>query len=502
MNTLCKQIGLSDIKHPPSREFKGSTSTDAARAKWQQRCVRHISAVIAGRDVSLLMAALKRNDQLQALMDTPTIQRTAARAAADSIQKHWTPRLSVHLWDRLELSRRACETQRHLLSCLYYPSIDKYVPLALWTNPEDSSDYVPFPVLPGRYLREKEYAEIADSGNILVSADGRSCQRNACLAATELYSNYTQAMRSNFSQHRPAQPVYLFDGTGQSLGRGLCHSEMGSADFIGDCKQSRQTLQPLQASEGNDHAVSIRETMAYATKTYNELIKAGKIERADGTFIPARPIASADFQAVKAMTASSEQSHSVWCTCLQGDSHHRYSKDLISYDPEEPASIEAAHKKMLHYIESDNSGPKCKYKSHDDQCRWNHVCPNVARGGRFKRFKCELCGYNPTEAQWNKDMATFDALNDDEQKGERKIHRENGCLIYQWKRHYFSEKYMSPLLLLDLKDIGVDMLHLIYLNVFKHLFNYTIHQPMPGESAGLPLPAHTLIVGLLHCPPL
>ena len=168
MNTLCKQIGLSDIKHPPSREFKGSTSTDAARAKWQQRCVRHISAVIAGRDVSLLIAALKRNDQLQALMDTPTIQRTAARAAADSIQKHWTPRLSVHLWDRLELSRRACETQRHLLSCLYYPSIDKYVPLALWTNPEDSSDYVPFPVLPGRYLREKEYAEIADSGNILV----------------------------------------------------------------------------------------------------------------------------------------------------------------------------------------------------------------------------------------------------------------------------------------------------------------------------------------------
>ena len=99
-------------------------------------------------------------------------------------------------------------------------------------------------------------------------------------------------------------------------------------------------------------------------------------------------------------------------------------------------------------------------------------------------------------------MVTFDALNDDEQKNERKIHRENGCLIYKWNRHYFSEKYMSPLLHLDLKDIGVDMLHLIYLNVFKHLFNYTIHQPMPGESAGLPLPAHTLIVGLLHCPPL
>ena len=45
------------------------------------------------------------------------------------------------------------------------------------------------------------------------------------------------------------------------------------------------------------------------------------------------------------------------------------------------------------------------------------------------------------------------------------------------------------------------MLHLIYLNVFKHLFNYTIHQPMPGESAGLPLPAHTLTRCLSCCPP-
>ena len=36
------------------------------------------------------------------------------------------------------------------------------------------------------------------------------------------------------------------------------------------------------------------------------------------------------------------------------------------------------------------------------------------------------------------------------------------------------------MLFLDFKDIGVDQLHLVYLNCFKHLFNYTIHQPMPG----------------------
>eukprot|EP00965_Chrysotila_dentata_P235441 6200755-Pleurochrysis_carterae.AAC.1 len=32
---------------------------------------------------------------------------------------------------------------------------------------------------------------------------------------------------------------------------------------------------------------------------------------------------------------------------------------------------------------------------------------------------------------------------------------------------------------------GVDGLHLIYLNIFKHLFNYTIHQPLPDTKKKL-----------------
>lgn len=192
------------------------------------------------------------------------------------------------------------------------------------------------------------------------------------------------------------------------------------------------------------------------------------------------------------MTGTSEQSHAVWCTCLPGDSHHKYRQEPISYDPEDPASIEAAFIKMIAAIESDDDGPKCKFKAYDDLCRWNHVSPSAARGGRFKRFKCEIRGYNPTESQWNNDMRNFGAKDDDEQKAERKRHRENGQQEYQWCRHFFREKFMSPMLHpVDLKNIGVDMLHLIYLNVFKHLFNYTIHQSMPGEPART-LPARTL----------
>ena len=42
---------------------------------------------------------------------------------------------------------------------------------------------------------------------------------------------------------------------------------------------------------------------------------------------------------------------------------------------------------------------------------------------------------------------------------------------------------MCPMLHLDPRDIGVDMLHLVYLNLFKHMFNYTVHQPLPGARA-------------------
>ena len=467
----------------PVREYTGDS--EGGRSSWQKRCVRHISTVIEGRSTSLIYVALVRNGQLQDLLELPGIRKQMAQAASDSIQKHWTPRLAVHLWDRLELSREECNTERHLLSFRYEPKpVDRYIPLRLWENPDDPDDFVSFPILPARHAREKEYRTMVQAAEIQVSASGHACERNAVVAASEMYSAYRKAMRSNFSAHRPAMPIYYFDGTGQSLGKGLCHAELGSADFVGECKQSRRTLQPLQASEGNDHAMSIRDTMAYAAKSFNKLIEAAEIELLDGGMnIPAKPIASADFQAVKAMTATSEQTHSVWCKCLAGDHQHRYCKEPIKFDPGRPANILAAYNRMLKFIVNDEAGPKCLFKSFDDLCVYNHVPPSIARGGRFQRFKCEECGYNPTELQWTSDVSEFNQCDDDEQKVKRKAHRENGCTEHRWNRHYFGELFMYPLVQLDCKDIGVDMLHLIYLNIFKHLFNYTIHQPLPGGSS-------------------
>ena len=42
---------------------------------------------------------------------------------------------------------------------------------------------------------------------------------------------------------------------------------------------------------------------------------------------------------------------------------------------------------------------------------------------------------------------------------------------------------MGPMLKgFGMRRCGVDQLHLVYLNVFKHLFKYTIHEPLPDSK--------------------
>ena len=476
---LSGEVGLTDSFTLPSRDFSGATGGERM---WRIRTVRHISKVIEGRGIANILDAIKRAGYFDQLLDVPEVRRAGIMTAVKAFQDRWSPRLMVHLWDRLDLSRTGCELLRHVLSFRYAPDRDHYDKLKVWTNPHDENDSIDFPCLPGRTEREREYNALAETCGICVSDTG-NCQRDASTAASDLYSNYKSALRKIFTRLRPAMPLFMFDGTGQSLGRGLCHAELGSADFAAnDCMQSRSTLQPLQAAEGDDHAISIRDSMLLTTQSYNKLIKAAEIELHDGTAIPAKPIATADMKAVKALTATAEDStHSVWCKCLAHEGRqHRYCSEPIPIDNDSPESVEAAYEKMIAYIETDPMGPKCQWKTYDGQCCSNHMPPSVARGGPFKRFKCEDCGYAPTAAEWRRDYSGFNALTSAQQKAKRKEHMTNGQIIYKWNRHHFGTLFMTPMLFLDFKDIGVDQLHLVYLNCFKHLFNYTIHQPMPG----------------------
>ena len=252
--------------------------------------VRHMAAVLQGRgegeNIDLVADALHRAGYLERLVFEadrmqPLVKRIA-KAAVNKTQEHWTARHAVHIWDRLELSRSQTETLRHLLSYVYDPVTDSYVPIKAWVNPKDGSDFVLSAVLAGRAARERQFNEIANTMNIVVGANGR-CERDAIECTSWLYSNFIKALRSQYSRERPAQPILFLDGTGGALGRGICHGEIGCADFISvgnsDTKQSRASLQPLFLYEGNDHAKALRENLDLAMTSYNKLVSNASFER-------------------------------------------------------------------------------------------------------------------------------------------------------------------------------------------------------------------------------
>ena len=312
--------------------------------------------------------------------------------------------------------------------------------------------------------------------NIVVGANGR-CERDAVECASLLYSNFVQALRSNFSTSRPAQPILFLDGTGGALGRGICHGTMGCADFVAagdsDTKQSRATLQPLFLYEGNDHAAPLRANLDLAIVSYNRLVHAGQFDRKglDGKIetIPARAMTAADMQGAKTTYGMLECSHSVWCKCQRRDGgpQHRY-----------PTSPVATYDQVLEYTKELG----CSIKTFEEMCSWAHYSPGVAKGGRFTPFKCSCCGYEPSEQRWRAELAAWHKMTDEERDEARKVHRGGDDELNTNKQHYHQELFMPPLPHHGMDRCGADNLHLIYLNLFKHLFKYTVHEGLPSKK--------------------
>ena len=77
------------------------------------------------------------------------------------------------------------------------------------------------------------------------------------------------------------------------------------------------------------------------------------------------------------------------------------------------------------------------------------------------------------------ELAAFNAMTDEERAVARRKHVNGG-------NHWHVELFMGPMPLgFGMRRIGVDRLHLVYLNMFKHLFKYTIHEPLPESKKKL-----------------
>ena len=315
VDLLRESVGVAANRQAPPRYFTGDESKPAARKMWEKRSTCHIAAVLRDRPVEHITTALRRLGCLRELADCGGFATECKRIVSGAlgvISDRFSARLSVHIWDRLSLSRSKMDDLRHLLSSLYQPESDSYSRIRVWQNPTDPNDFLEMPYLVGRAGREKLFNQLADECEIMVGENGR-CERDACACATQMYSRFRLAMRDNFSCDRPARPILYFDGTGGSLGKGITHAELGSADFDGDCKQSRATLSPLAMYTGNDHALPLRSNLSTSVSSFNLLSSTGKITLDDGSQIPCEPIVVGDMQGLKCIMGMTETCHSVWC---------------------------------------------------------------------------------------------------------------------------------------------------------------------------------------------
>ena len=204
--------------------------------------------------------------------------------------------------------------------------------------------------------------------------------------------------------------------------------------------------------------------------SYNRLVHHGCFDcDRDGTpeSIPARPITAADMQGAKTTYGMRETSHSVWCKCRRraGGKHHVFCR--------EPKGTYA---EMMTYIKEEIG---CEIKTYYELCSWAHYSPGVAKGGAFTPFTCSCCGYSPTEAKWRADLKAWHAMSDDDRNTARAVHMDVGDELNTHWQHYHQELFMPPLPHHGMDRCGVDQLHLLFLNMFKHLFKYTIHENLP-----------------------
>ena len=120
----------------------------------------------------------------------------------------------------------------------------------------------------------------------------------------------------------------------------------------------------------------------------------------------------------------------------------------------------------------------CEFKTEDFLLACAHLSKGLFYGGKFTPFVCPdpECGYSPTAAQAKADLRKFNALTDAEQHEVRKSHVAGGA-------HWHVEYLMGPMPKgLGMKRCGCDNLHLVYLNMFKHIFKYTVHEPLPESK--------------------
>ena len=315
LKSLKGQVGVQSAKVPP-RSF-----SEGDRHAYNDN-VTHISTVLKDRPPTAISAALERNGQIEALLQTKKLQshvKTIIAGVLAVIQKHWGARHAVIVMSEVHTSRSEFDTLRHLLSFIYDRDTDMYRRIAVWTNPFAPDDQF-VPTLASRKPREEERAAVYSKCEAVASDDGMFCGLdNLEKAAAGMVSHYWDALDPAVQVGANNLMLVLTgDATGGWRGDSVTHGELGIGSWRAGKAQSKLTLLPLFIMEGDDGAKNLRNQAARVAEMYNALKRKGTLTVVVGeTEIVLRVDLriAADFQFFKAILNMSKYSSAIWCMC-------------------------------------------------------------------------------------------------------------------------------------------------------------------------------------------
>ena len=321
---LKKQVGLSVDESFP-KPFRGKTS--GSRKHSDAKSMRMLAAVVKGRGSNLVVRAVQKSNGrlgLENLANSRQMQPIIKQCVKESIaviQTRLDAKHGLFCLLFLNLSRAEYITLRNTISYTYNAAIDSFEKLIVWTNKFDENDVLEGPAMASVWGVNKERDRQYDGCHVLESDDGESCQRDCELVWQALYTQYSAALRDDFSEARPAKLNIYCDATGAWRGSSITHAEAGSGDWLEGGSISKLTLFPIAACEGTDSTANMALMLAkLAAPSIAKLLKQKTLSFIPAGAAPLRTIAAAvffcaDMQGHKAHLAFSKSTHVVWCFC-------------------------------------------------------------------------------------------------------------------------------------------------------------------------------------------
>jgi hypothetical protein len=481
--------------------------SNAAQRKARSRDALHLTAVLNEKAYRAeeVFVALRDSGLLASLWDSAGVWHMRVGWLRKVLElfydDSWNERLAMHLKCDLLLSTRQMQRLRMLMSFDYDATTDMRNQRMLRLREptvcdEDDCVAYPHPVV-SRYKWEPAWVAMKARFNLKVDPEGRVVRQSLRAAILNVLDRDAASGRmyplESFTNEWPWRPCLQFDGTGL-WSYSLCHGALKNTGYVASVSQhSERLLETLFVAHSHDDHLAMLDILGeYDPPTPGslaseaaDLIAAGVFEY-KGVSVPLELTLSADLKGVESFRGCGHCSP--WCACGDNEKHgvpfdgnlfklatltwHEAQEELkrtCRYPVSLKFATNAGHRSYMgDVLPAPCQFAKCPcYKKKPYQNEAEEAAAAAARKAAMRAAKTP------------KDKAALGAA--------RSV---------KAKIHCNQREGQKPILPIGMNRVPVELLHLLYLNVPKHIFKWLVRRHLTSDQR------HRLseFFAAVHCP--